>query len=435
MNKKQKNITIAAAALLVAGLGTFLTIELINKNNSQTVSEVIETSNANDQKSEDYFETAEKYTLELKDGENKIEKSGVYTVTGSTANGYIYINTGEDKVKLILSNTTIKNLSGPAIYVESNGNVHIETVGENNLSATTTEDLDAAIYSKADLVFKGDGTLNIESDEDGIKGKDDVKIKSGTINVTAGDDGIKGNDSVTIQDGNVTVKKSKEAIESKVVNIIGGNVDLVASDDGINASDDNCSSNTMSPTSNANITECKINITGGTVKVNASGDGIDSNGSIYLSGGEVYVDGPSNSGNGALDYDGVFEITGGKIITTGMSGMALNASSATQGSALVNLPQTYSAGQTVTIDDVTFTPTKSFNSIMVSSASFEKGKSYELKIDGQTVQTIEFSDYLVGAGNQGGPGGQGGPGDQGGPGGQTSQEGQDPQNNRQRMRN
>ncbi len=435
MNKKQKNITIAAAALLVAGLGTFLTIELINKNNSQTVSEVIETSNANDQKSEDYFETAEKYTLELKDGENKIEKSGVYTVTGSTANGYIYINTGEDKVKLILSNATIKNLSGPAIYVESNGNVHIETVGENNLSATTTEDLDAAIYSKADLVFKGDGTLNIESDEDGIKGKDDVKIKSGTINVTAGDDGIKGNDSVTIQDGNVTVKKSKEAIESKVVNIIGGNVDLVASDDGINASDDNCSSNTMSPTGNANITECKINITGGTVKVNASGDGIDSNGSIYLSGGEVYVDGPSNSGNGALDYDGVFEITGGKIIATGMSGMALNASSATQGSALVNLPQTYSAGQTVTIDDVTFTPTKSFNSIMVSSASFEKGKSYELKIDGQTVQTIEFSDYLVGSGNQGGPSGQGGPGDQGGPGGQTSQEGQDPQNNRQRMRN
>lgn len=416
MNKKQRITIIAVATILVAGLGTFLAIELISRNNSETTSQTIEVSNEKDQKAEDYFETAEKYTLELKDGENKIEKAGVYTVTGSTTNGYIHINTGENKVKLILNNVTIKNSSGPAIYVESNGNVHIETIGENNLSAITTEDLDAAIYSKADLVFKGDGILNIESDEDGVKGKDDVKIKSGTINITAGDDGIKGNDSITIQDSNITIKKSKEAIESKVVNIIGGNVDVVASDDGINASDDDCSSNAMSPTGNANITECKINITGGTVKVNASGDGIDSNGSIYLSGGTVYVDGPSNSGNGALDYDGVFEITGGKIIATGMSGMALNASSATQGSALINLSQTYSAGQTVTIGDVTFTPTKSFNSIMVSSASFEKDKSYELKIDGQTVQTIEFSDYLVGSGNQGGPGGQGGPeGEQGGP--------------------
>ena len=415
MNKKQKIIIIIIAALLVAGLGTFLAIELINNRNNGSISKIVE-SEDDDQKAEDYFATAEKFTMELKDGENKIEKSGVYTITGSTENGYIHINTGEDKVKLILSNVTINNQNGPAIYVESNGNVHLETVGENNLNAKTTEDLSAAIYSKADLIFKGDGILNIESDEDAINGKDDVKIKSGTINISAGDDGIKGNDSVTIQDGNIIIKKSNEAIESKVINIIGGNIDALASDDGVNASSDDCSKQAMSPTGNANITECKINITGGTLKVNANGDGLDSNGSIYLSGGTVYVDGPSNSGNGALDYDGVFEITGGAIIATGMSGMSLNASSATQGSALINLSGSYTAGQTVTIGDVTFTPTKSFNSIMVSSASFEKDKSYELKIDGQTVQTIEFSDYLVGSGNQGGPGGQGGPeGEQGGP--------------------
>ena len=419
--KNQKIIIITAAALLVAGLGTFLGLELLNKSETETITETVEISNQQDQKAEDYFDAAEKYTLELQDGENKIDRAGVYVISGSTTNGYLHINTGENKVKLILSDVTINNPNGSALYVESNGNVHIETVGVNNLSATTTEDLDAAIYSKADLIFKGDGTLNVESDEDGIKGKDDVKIKSGTINVSAGDDGIKGNDSVTIQDGNVTVQKSKEAIESKIINLVGGNVDVAASDDGLNAADDDCTSNAMSPTGNANITECKINITGGTIKVNAGGDGIDSNGSIYLSGGTVYVDGPANSGNGALDYDGVFEITGGMIIATGMSGMSLNASSATQGSALVNLSRAYSAGQTVTIGDVAFTPTKSFNSIMVSSASFKKGESYDLKIDGETVQTIEFSDYLVGSGSQGGPGVQGNPG--GDPNGQPQDRG------------
>lgn len=433
-NNWQKIAIVGIAAALVVGLGTFAVFELINKNHAENTTEiVIETSET--ESTSDDFETAEKYTLSLVDGENKITKPGVYTVTGTTANGYIHVDAGDEKVKLILENVTIKNSSGPAIYIESNGNVHIETVGDNTLESKPTEDLDAAIYSKADLIFKGDGTLNISSTIDGINGKDDVKIKSGTINVTASEDGIKGKDSLTIQGGditisvgddalkasndeesdkgiltisggNVTVKKSKEAIEAAQINIGGGNIDVTASDDGINAAADFCSQMAMSPTNNSNITVCKINIAGGTVKVNAGGDGLDVNGSIYLSGGTVYVDGPSNSGNGALDYDGVFEITGGTIIATGMSGMSLNASSATQGSALINLSQTYSAGSTVTIGDVTFTPTKSFNSIMVSSAAFEKGQSYDLKINGQTVQTIEFSDYLVGNSTQGGPGSQ-----------------------------
>ena len=427
----QKIAVIAAAALLVGGLGTAVTLEVINHNNNQNqnTAEAVKVSNEQDQTAEDYFANVAQYTLELKDGENKITEPGVYTVTGSTSNGYIHINTGNNKVKLILSNITIKNSSGPAIYVESNGNIHIETVGENILDASPAdEDLDAAIYSKADLIFKGNGVLNISSTVDGIHSTDDVKIKSGTINISAGDDGIKGKDSVAIQDGDVTVTKSNEAIESTGVYIIGGNINVTASDDGINAAADECSSTVMSPTGNANITVCKIVISGGTIKVNADGDGLDANGSIYLSGGTVYVDGPSNFSNGALDYDGVFEITGGQIIATGMSGMALNASSATQGSALINLSQTYPADSVIMIGNVVYIPTKSFNSIMVSSNSLEKGQSYELKINNQTVQTVEFTDYLVGSGSSSmqEPSAQGHAQAQGTQGGQPNQGGTPP---------
>lgn len=452
----QKITAIVLAAALAIGLGIFATIEIlnhINQDNTSSVDSTIETSNAQDQSADDYFASAPTYTLELKDGENLVTKPGVYTVTGSTSNGYIHVNTDENKVKLILDNVTIKNTSGAAIYVESNENVHIETVGTNTLDATATEEIDAAIYSMADLILKGDGTLNITSTIDGIHGKDDVKIKSGTINVTAAEDGIKGKDSLTILDGNitvsagddglkasndedqtkgvltisggnVTVKKSNEAIEAAQINISGGNIDVTASDDGVNAAADFCSQAAMSPTGNADITVCKANISGGTLKINAGGDGLDSNGSIYLSGGAVYIDGPANSGNAALDYDGVFEITGGTIIATGMSGMAINASSATQGSALINLSQTYSAGSTVTIGDVTFTPSKSFNSIMVSSPSLVKGNSYELKVNGTTAQTIEFTDYLVGSGQGGGMMGGRGQMQEGG----QPQEGAQPQN-------
>ena len=456
--KPWQKITAAVLAVaLVAGLGVAVALELTkNKNSSAETTEGI--TEEQETQDEDAFANAAHYDLVLKDGENLISTPGVYTVTGSTTNGYIHVNSGdEDKVKLILTNVTIKNPSGAAIWVESNGNVHIETVGTNTLDANPGESEDAAIYSKADLIFKGDGKLVITSTADGIKGKDDVKIKSGTFDITASEDGIKGKDSLTIKGGDITVAagddaikssneedetkgvlkieggtikvtKSYEALEAQVIIITGGDIDVVASDDGINAASDLCNSNAMSPTGNADITFCKIDISGGTVHVNAGGDGLDANGSVYLSGGTVFIDGPTSSGDGALDYDGVMEITGGTIVAVGMSGMAENATSATQGSALVNLSTTYSAGSVITIGDVTFTTAKSFNSVMVSSPSLQKGESYDLKINGATVQTVQFTDYLVGSGSGMGGGmmggGQGGaPSDQGGqaPSGQSGQ--------------
>ncbi|RYD04943.1 hypothetical protein N752_12205 [Desulforamulus aquiferis] len=56
--------------------------------------------------------------------------------------------------------------------------------------------------------------------------------------------------------------------------------------------------------------------------INASGDGIDSNGSLYMDGGTVLVNGPTNNGNGPLDHDRMAEITGGTLVAAGSSGMA-----------------------------------------------------------------------------------------------------------------
>lgn len=68
----------------------------------------------------------------------------------------------------------------------------------------------------------------------------------------------------------------------------------------------------------------RIQISGGMLTVNAGGDGLDSNGDLTVTGGEIYIDGPVQGGNGALDCSGAATISGGTVIAVGSSGMAEN---------------------------------------------------------------------------------------------------------------
>ena len=149
--------------------------------------------------------------------------------------------------------------------------------------------------------------------------------------------------------------------------INGGNLDLTANNDGINAADGNSSKKTPGQaTAGVSLT-----ITGGKIKINAQGDGLDSNGDLTISGGEVYVDGPTNGGNGALDYDGNGSITGGTVVMVGSNGMAMGfGSNSKQASILTNVSG--NAGAKVTISDssgkeiLSYTAAKNFQSVLAS---------------------------------------------------------------------
>ena len=66
---------------------------------------------------------------------------------------------------------------------------------------------------------------------------------------------------------------------------------------------------------------------------------------MQISGGTVYVDGPTDGGNGALDYDGSGEVSGGTVVAVGSVGMAMGfTSGSTQGSILCNFPSSVAAG-------------------------------------------------------------------------------------------
>ncbi len=152
-----------------------------------------------------------------------ITESGTYYLTGSLSDGYVAVNTDHDsgKVRLILSDVTIKNSSGPAIICHSADDLVIELVGDNYLEDGSIykkefdEDVSGVIYSKDDLTFTGSGGLTIVANyQDGIVSKDDLKFSSGTYKITSKDDGIRGKDSVYIVSGEYTIETQADAIKS-----------------------------------------------------------------------------------------------------------------------------------------------------------------------------------------------------------------------------
>ena len=177
------------------------------------------------------------------------------------------------------------------------------------------------------LVLKG-GNYTIDAEDDTIHSNGNIAISGGAYDLSSGDDGVHADSNVTIYGGNIDVAKSYEGIEGLSIDILDGEISVLASDDGMNAAGGNDSSGLEGFQGGddqfASTEGAYIHISGGVLHVNAFGDGIDSNGDVTVSGGETYVSGPTNNGNGTLDYSGTARITGGVFAASGSSGMAQN---------------------------------------------------------------------------------------------------------------
>lgn len=268
------------------------------------------------------------------------------------------------------------------------------------------------------------GEFNIKSADDSIHSNAGIEIKNGTFTLSSCDDGIHADESLVISDGNINVTKSYEGLEGKSIEISGGTISVVAADDGINAAGgDNGSYFGFGEASD----DYYIAISGGNITVNASGDGIDSNGTIAQSGGVLTIFGPTSSGNGAIDYERSYAMSGGTLIALGAAGMAQTPSTLSQPCLSVNASA--AAGDTVEVRDgnnviISVTTPKNAQSLIFSSEKFKAGTEYSIYVGGSLVTTVTATDGVSGNGGsgQGGfgggrPDGQGGFGGQGGQGG------------------
>ena len=305
-------------------------------------------------------------------------------------NGTLTINSQYDGIDV---GTSGSEFTG---YVKLLGGTADITSGGGSDNSKDSETSQKGIKCDGDISL-GDITLTVSGADDAIHSDGSVDIISGTISLSTSDDGITASDMLTVTNGKLTITKSYEALEASDITIDGGDISVTSTDDGINAGGgSDSSSNEQEPgvdSSSGNIT-----INGGRVYVNATGDGIDSNGSIYITGGTVIVEGPTDSGNGAIDKgdsaDCVASITGGTVLAIGSTGMAVNFDSGSQCSALVSLSG--QKGTKITVDDdsdFVFTTTKSFDCVVYSSPELSEGNTYSITADSDST-SFDFSSGL-----------------------------------------
>ncbi len=299
--------------------------------------------------------------------------SGTILIAGGT----LAITSGNDGIQAV-SNLTV-----------SGGSVTVVAGGGYTTESYSAEESYKGLKSSGVIVITG-GQMQINSLDDSLHAAQSITISGGEMQLLTRDDGMHADAEINITGGTVRIAISYEGLESAVVNIGGGTVTLLASDDGINAANtaESAQGDRMSPAGGwggEDDGSLQVNISGGFVSINAYGDGLDSNGSVTMTGGELYISGPLTSANGALDYNGSFTMNGGVLVAAGSVGMAQTPdSSSAQPSVLLTFSQSQAAGSTYLLTDAAgtvllrYTPAKDFQCIVFSAPELSQGSTYSI---------------------------------------------------------
>lgn len=343
----------------------------------------------NDEDIEKGYILIEDGTLNITAGEDGIQAETKATISG----GNITISSGGGSVNS--STNTNDKAMNPW------GNWGGGTISNKDKESSSSA---KGIKAPSSIVIEG-GIINIDSSDDSIHSNDSIVIKGGTIDLASGDDGIHSDSTLEINGGDINITKSYEGIESTKITISNGNISVVASDDGLNAAGGNDGSSTNGRIGQNNFMSSSngsININGGNLVIDATGDGIDSNGSIKMTAGTVIVNGPTNNGNGALDYDSTFDITGGFFVAVGSAGMAQSPSTSSSQNSINLTVASQEAKTLIHIESesgdniLTFAPSKSYESIVVSSPEIKNNTNYIAYLGGSSNGTPKNGLYTDG---------------------------------------
>lgn len=387
-------------------------------------------------------------------------------ITGGT----LHITAGGDAVKASpdtgdtenpdttsLGNVTISggtltlNATGEGVQADgdltiSGGTFHVKTNG-GHTTALTDDSASCKGFKAGGALTVTGGTLTVDSADDALHAGTDVTISGGTLTLATGDDGVHADNDLVIGTKGVSststprinITASYEGLEGTTVTVYSGDIDVVASDDGVNAAN-----STLGERSD----KYAISIAGGDLYIDAGSDGLDSNNDINITGGKVEVYGADAMMDAAIDYDGTFTLSGGTLFGAGMEpsagtqayiavgetspsgGMGGGPNGQGGGQGMTppgdangtngnrptpptkpsggkadgkpsgNLPNRESAlgikeGSVITVQDssgktlCTATALGSMSSVIFSSADIKEGETYTVLVDGTSVGTAE----------------------------------------------
>jgi hypothetical protein len=355
-------------------------------------------------------------SVAIKDGTITINAGGDGIQSNNdedTEKGYVAIEGGTLTITAgldgVQAETSLLISGGDVTIVTGGGSVESASAGgwggrgmegNPNKTADSVKGLKAGV----DLTVAA-GVIRIDSLDDALHSNDRVTISGGAIQLASGDDGVHADTALTITGGDLTVTRSYEGLDSSLITIQDGTIHVTASDDGVNATSGTDGALMGGrPGWGEASGDSQLTINDGYLVVDSAGDGFDINGPIEMTGGVVIINGPTSNNNGALDYAGAFNITGGFIVAVGSAGMAQTPSaSSTQYTVAHTFSYPQAAGTMVHIESesgqevLTFVPTEEYQSAVVSSPEFENGVTYSVYSGGSSTGTATDGLYSGGS--------------------------------------
>ena len=311
----------SGASLSIGGTGT-LTVDGNAKNGIKgaadaviTVAEVkLNINAANDGLSCDDELNITGGTLSITAGGDAVKAS---PDTGDTENpdttslGNVTISGGT-----LTLNATEDGIQADGDLTISGGTFHVKTNG-GHTTALTEDSASCKGFKAGKTLTVTGGTVNVDSADDALHANTDVTISGGTLTLATGDDGVHADNDLVIgtkgasstSTPRINITASYEGLEGTTVTVYSGDIDVAASDDGIN---------TANSTLGERSDKYAISIAGGDLYIDAGSDGLDSNNDINITGGKVEVYGADAMMDAAIDYDGTFTLSGGTLFGAGM---------------------------------------------------------------------------------------------------------------------
>lgn len=197
-----------------------------------------------------------------------ISQAGWYVISGTLEDGNIVVDAADSsKVWIKLKGVTINCSDDACLRVDQADKVFLTLAKETENSFTSgssyseealSDNTGGTIFSHDDLTINGSGSLTVTAEykhgldvndslvitggnikvtalQDGIHVNDSFRLMDATLTLDVGDDGVHSDDELYIESGTVLISSSYEGFEAVTVDIVGGDITIYSTDDGINA--------------------------------------------------------------------------------------------------------------------------------------------------------------------------------------------------------
>lgn len=257
--------------------------------------------------------TVDELTLNIKAADDGLSCDDELTIKG----GRVNITAGGDAVKASPDTDDAENPDTTSLgNVTISGGTFAVTANGGHTTALTDDSASCKGLKAGKTLTVSGGTFTVDSADDALHAND-VTVSGGTLTLASGDDAVHADNDLVVgvqgssstSNPKIDITASYEGLEGTTVSVYSGDIDVVASDDGVNAANSDLGERSD---------KYAINIAGGDLYIDAGSDGLDSNNNITMTGGKVEVYGADAMMDAAIDYDGTFTLSGGTLFGAGM---------------------------------------------------------------------------------------------------------------------